>query len=137
MAHCAIVSCRSPHFRHQIKMAAKEKQSQSQANSNTNPNRLSASAAAAVARIRSTSPAGLILDANSSFSSSSNSPPFFLNPDEFVEIKVTNESSESFRLVLEFLYTDQIVSIEGIGIFKDLFLHLKSIYNIFLSFLRE
>lgn len=122
MAHCAIVACRSLHFRHQIKLAIKEKLSTSNATSvgtrsslnvvgNVVPLTSSTSAAAtaaAVARFRSSSPASLMFVNNEM-------PPFFLNPDDQIEIKVTNETAEPFRLVLEFLYTDQIVSLEGRG----------------------
>ena len=41
------------------------------------------------------------------------SPPFVLNQEEFIEIKINEENSEALRMVLEFLYTDRIVSLEG------------------------
>ena len=123
MAHCAIVACRSLHFRHQIKLAIKEKLSNS-SNATSVATRSSlnvvgnvvsltsstsaAATAAAVARFRSSSPASLMFVNNEM-------PPFFLNPDDQIEIKVTNETAEPFRIVLEFLYTDQIVSLEGRG----------------------
>lgn len=148
MAHCAIVACRSAHFRHQIKMAIKEKMpavtttigtssvlgshhSSSTLSPHVGGNRSSltvlgspstssssqssaAATAAAVARFRSSSPASLMFVNNEM-------PPFYLNPDDYVEIKVGNESAEPFRLVLEFLYTDQILSLEGRG--SHLFYH--------------
>ncbi len=65
--------------------------------------------------MRSNSPVPIMSD-TSTTSSSSSFPPFCLNnPDEYVEIRASNENAESMRLVLEFLYTDQIVSLEGRG----------------------
>jgi hypothetical protein len=40
-------------------------------------------------------------------------PPFLLNPGEYIEIKISNENPEAMKLVLEFLYTDRIMSLEG------------------------
>lgn len=41
------------------------------------------------------------------------SPPFILSPGEYIEIKLNGENSEALKLVLEFLYTDRIMSLEG------------------------
>lgn len=133
MAHCAIVAGRSQYFRHQIKMAIKEKLASQTPNQTTmttalnnassrssltvlnnngqltsSPSTSAAATAAAVARFRSSSPASLMFVNNEM-------PPFYLNTDDHIEIKVSNESAEPFRLVLEFLYTDQILSLEGRG----------------------
>jgi hypothetical protein len=42
-------------------------------------------------------------------------PPFILNAGEYIEIKINGENSEALKLVLEFLYTDRIMSLEGRG----------------------
>jgi hypothetical protein len=42
-------------------------------------------------------------------------PPFVLNPGECIEIKINDENSKALKLVLEFLYTDRIMSLEGRG----------------------
>ena len=124
MAHCAIVASRSLYFRHQIKAAIKEKIATQTSNNvstrtsltvlsnngqlTSSPSTSAAATAAAVARFRSSSPASLMFVNNEM-------PPFYLNTDDHIEIKVSNESAEPFRLVLEFLYTDQILSLEGRG----------------------
>jgi hypothetical protein len=42
-------------------------------------------------------------------------PPFYLNTDELIEIKINCDNSDSLRIVLEFLYTDRLLSLEGRG----------------------
>jgi len=40
-------------------------------------------------------------------------PPFILTQDSYIEIKLADERSDALRIVLEFLYTDRIISLEG------------------------
>jgi hypothetical protein len=40
-------------------------------------------------------------------------PPFYLNQDEIIEIKLPDEKIDALKIVLEFLYTDRILSLEG------------------------
>ena len=49
-------------------------------------------------------------------------PPFVLPSDKSIQIKLDEEKAETVRIVLEFLYTDRIISLEGKG---KLFIILK------------
>jgi hypothetical protein len=40
-------------------------------------------------------------------------PPFIIDAETFVEIKLNEENSSTLKVVLEFLYTDRIISLEG------------------------
>lgn len=40
-------------------------------------------------------------------------PPFYLSSDELIEIKLLDEKIDAMRIVLEFLYTDRVLSLEG------------------------
>ena len=40
-------------------------------------------------------------------------PPFYLNSDELIEIKLIDEKIDAMKIVLEYLYTDRILSLEG------------------------
>lgn len=40
-------------------------------------------------------------------------PPFCLNQDEFIEVRINEENAQALKMVMEFLYTDRIVSLEG------------------------
>ena len=40
-------------------------------------------------------------------------PPFILSQDSHIEIKLADERSDALKIVLEFLYTDRIISLEG------------------------
>lgn len=40
-------------------------------------------------------------------------PPFYLNSDEIIEIKLPDEKIDALKIALEFLYTDRVISLEG------------------------
>ena len=44
-----------------------------------------------------------------------NMPPFILNYDEYIEINIKNENSEALKILLEFIYSDSILSLKGKG----------------------
>ncbi|RNA42331.1 leucine-zipper-like transcriptional regulator 1 [Brachionus plicatilis] len=98
LAHCAIVASRSPHFRQLIKHS-KDKLKPS-------PPTLSA-----LVSLGSSSSTNSLF--NLEEQRKSKSPPFCLNEDEFIEIRINEENAEALKMLLEFLYTDRIVSLEG------------------------
>lgn len=64
----------------------------------------------------STSSSNGLLTVNNEDSKMIKQPPFILNQDECIEIKISDQNSEALRIALEFLYTDRIISLEGHGI---------------------
>ena len=123
MAHCAIVASRSSYCRQLIKITKEKSTSQAPPTTTLNSSLISLS-------YSTSSPLRILNDSNnlktisSSTSSilsieetkaSSNAPSFILSQDEFIEIKINGENSEALKLVLEFLYTDRIMSLEGRG----------------------
>ncbi len=42
-------------------------------------------------------------------------PSFILPKDKSIQIKLDEEKSETVKIVLEFLYTDRVMSLEGKG----------------------
>ena len=48
-------------------------------------------------------------------------PPFYLETDEFIPIFINSVHVDPLKIVLEFLYTDRIVSLEGKGKLIEIF----------------
>jgi hypothetical protein len=101
-AHCAIVACRSIYCSQLIKQAKDKRQSQLQANLKESVLNAAASAATSSSKQQQQTNATKL-------------PPFYLNTDEFLEIKLNCDNSDALRIVLEFLYTDRLLSLEGRG----------------------
>ena len=108
-AHCAIVACRSAYLRKRVKNSIDS------IVVNTANNYYSSNAA----------------------SSNLPKPLFLLNNDKsMIDITINDtKNPEAFRIVLEFIYTDSIISIEGKGYQNRLFLVLLSLLFIYYFFL--
>ena len=62
-------------------------------------------------------------------------PPFYLLPEEPIVIRIENQTAEAVRIVLEFLYTDKIVSLEGKETELDTLKLLVNVYKLANQFL--
>lgn len=119
-AHCAIVACRSSYCRQLIKIA-KEKLPSASGNNNSLKSQAHSGSQSvqtqASDRIGKTSTVSAASAAALAASETIvKTSPFNLNNDEFIEIKINNENPEAVKIVLEFLYTDRIMSLEGRGL---------------------
>ena len=98
-AHCAIVSCRSVYLRKRVKNCIDS----------------------------------LLINSSTSSTDQNNvpKPSFLLNDDKtIIDIQINDTNNpDAFRIVLEFIYTDCIISIEGKGL--KIYFYFKSIIYFF------
>jgi hypothetical protein len=58
-------------------------------------------------------------------------PPFYLDENEQIEIQIENEDSTApLKILLEFLYTDKIVSLEGKETELDSLILIINVYKL-------